>query len=67
MNGKPRLRAAVVGAGVSGIITAAHLDESGVDVTVFERLAEPGGIWYEFDDGPLKYLCENFSPDQASS
>ncbi|OCK87034.1 FAD dependent oxidoreductase [Cenococcum geophilum 1.58] len=37
------LRVGIIGAGVSGIVTAAHLIEVGVDVTVLERLSKPGG------------------------
>jgi cation diffusion facilitator CzcD-associated flavoprotein CzcO len=38
-------RIAVVGAGVSGIATAKHLEAAGLDVVVFERSSKPGGIW----------------------
>jgi cation diffusion facilitator CzcD-associated flavoprotein CzcO len=41
---RPR-RVAVVGAGVSGVITAAHLKAEGLDVAVFERAPVSGGIW----------------------
>jgi MFS transporter, ACS family, pantothenate transporter len=37
---------AVIGAGISGINTAAHLIAAGVKTTVFERSAEAGGVWY---------------------
>ncbi|KAL2838975.1 hypothetical protein BJY01DRAFT_237268 [Aspergillus pseudoustus] len=39
------LRIAVIGAGVSGIASAAHLLAEGLDVTVFERASVPGGVW----------------------
>lgn len=35
----------VIGAGLSGIVTAAHLLRAGIDVTVFERSDSPGGAW----------------------
>lgn len=38
-------RIAVIGAGVSGIVIAAHLLRAGFEVTVFERNKRPGGIW----------------------
>ncbi|CAG9947976.1 unnamed protein product [Clonostachys rosea f. rosea IK726] len=41
----PNIRVAVIGSGISGISTAAHLLRQGVKVTVFERSGEPGGIW----------------------
>jgi MFS transporter, ACS family, pantothenate transporter len=39
-------RVAVIGAGVSGVVTAAHLKKEGLDVTVFERSKAAGGVWY---------------------
>ncbi|OAL46803.1 dimethylaniline monooxygenase [Pyrenochaeta sp. DS3sAY3a] len=36
---------AVIGAGISGVVTAAHLIREGLDVTVFERSSTAGGIW----------------------
>lgn len=38
-------RVAVIGAGISGVVTAAHLLKAGLDVTVFERNQEAGGVW----------------------
>lgn len=35
----------VIGAGLSGIVTAAHLLRAGINVTVFERSNSPGGAW----------------------
>jgi len=40
-------RVGVVGAGVSGVATAAHLRAAGIDVVVFERASVSGGVWYE--------------------
>ncbi|KAM3447086.1 hypothetical protein MY3296_009081 [Beauveria thailandica] len=37
-------RVAVIGAGLSGVVSAAHLLRAGFDVTVFERNKESGGI-----------------------
>lgn len=39
-------RVAVIGAGISGVVTAAHLLNAGLEVTVFERNKETGGVWY---------------------
>lgn len=36
---------AVIGAGISGVVTAAHLKREGLDVSVFERSSAAGGIW----------------------
>ncbi len=37
---------AVIGAGISGVVSAAHLLRQGLDVTVFERSSVPGGVWH---------------------
>jgi monoamine oxidase len=37
---------AVIGAGISGVVAAAHLKKEGLEVTVFERSSAAGGIWY---------------------
>ncbi|KAI1809477.1 FAD/NAD(P)-binding domain-containing protein [Poronia punctata] len=37
---------AVIGAGISGVVSAAHLLKEGFDVTVFERRGTIGGVWY---------------------
>jgi cation diffusion facilitator CzcD-associated flavoprotein CzcO len=38
-------RVAVIGAGVSGVVTAKHMKASGLDVVVFERSKQAGGNW----------------------
>ncbi|KAK7981663.1 hypothetical protein PG988_003901 [Apiospora saccharicola] len=40
------LRVAVIGAGISGVASAAHLLRYGLDVTVFERSSIAGGVWH---------------------
>lgn len=43
---KPKVkRVAVIGAGISGVATAAHLKSAGIEVTVFERNRASGGSW----------------------
>jgi cation diffusion facilitator CzcD-associated flavoprotein CzcO len=42
-----RTRVAIVGAGISGVSTAAMLKHSGFDFTVFEQSAGPGGTWWD--------------------
>ncbi|KAG7290195.1 hypothetical protein NEMBOFW57_000193 [Staphylotrichum longicolle] len=37
---------AVIGAGISGVCTAAHLIRQGLRVTVFERSSIAGGVWH---------------------
>src|SRR5688500_17094424 len=38
-------RAGIIGAGLSGLVTAKTLLEEGFDVTVFEKDEEVGGVW----------------------
>ncbi|KAF7536997.1 hypothetical protein G7054_g4119 [Neopestalotiopsis clavispora] len=40
---------AVIGAGISGITSAAHLLRQGIKPTVFERSSQVGGVWH-YDD-----------------
>lgn len=44
-------RVAVVGAGISGVCSAAHLLRQGLEVTVFERSGIAGGVWH-YDPRP---------------
>lgn len=37
---------AVIGAGISGVVSAAHLIKEGFEVTIFERTGRIGGVWY---------------------
>ena len=39
------MKVAVVGAGISGVVTGAHLMRAGLDITVFERNDAAGGVW----------------------
>jgi NADPH-dependent 2,4-dienoyl-CoA reductase/sulfur reductase-like enzyme len=39
-------RVAVIGAGLSGIVSAKHLIYSGIEVVVYERSSKAGGNWY---------------------
>ncbi|CAG7938680.1 unnamed protein product [Penicillium nalgiovense] len=39
------VRVAVIGAGISGVVTAGHLLAAGIQVTVFERNNAAGGVW----------------------
>ncbi|OJD33481.1 dimethylaniline monooxygenase [Diplodia corticola] len=45
---------AIIGAGISGVVTAAHLKKAGVNVTVFERIGKPGGVWVYDERQPLE-------------
>lgn len=39
------MKVAVVGAGISGVVTGAHLMRAGLEITVFERNDAAGGVW----------------------
>lgn len=43
----PIKRVAVIGAGISGVVSAGHLLAAGFEVTVFERSQAAGGVWYD--------------------
>ncbi len=57
------MKAVIVGAGIGGLSTALYLSKKGVDVTVLEKLDQPGGRArgfnageFSFDMGPSWYL-----------
>ena len=47
---------AVIGAGVSGVVSALHLEEAGLKVTVYERSSSAGGNWF------VQYVIAPHSP-----
>ncbi|CAN9100634.1 unnamed protein product [Alternaria alternata] len=47
-------RVAVIGAGISGVVAAAHLKKEGIEVVVFERSSAAGGIWRYDKRKPLE-------------
>ncbi|KAK4177271.1 hypothetical protein QBC36DRAFT_310301 [Triangularia setosa] len=49
----PQQTVAVIGAGISGVCTAAHLLRQCLSVTVFERSNIAGGVWHFDDRVPL--------------
>ncbi|MCJ1288981.1 hypothetical protein MMC34_000512 [Xylographa carneopallida] len=56
---------AVVGAGVSGVLSAIHLTAAGLDVTVFERSATAGGVWVYDERQPLEPTYPSTKPSIA--
>ena len=44
--GSHQKRVAVIGAGFSGVTSAKHLREAGIEVVVFERSRQAGGNWF---------------------
>ncbi|PWY81657.1 pantothenate transporter [Aspergillus sclerotioniger CBS 115572] len=55
-------RVAVIGAGISGVVSAAHLMAHGIDVTVFERNHAAGGVWLHDERKPLEPNYPSINP-----
>ena len=36
---------AILGAGISGLVSAKHLKAAGLEVTIYERNSGVGGVW----------------------
>lgn len=58
-------RVAVVGAGISGVLAAGHLLATGLEVTVFERNAAPGGVWLYDERTPIEPSYPAMKPSKA--
>jgi len=66
--------AIVIGAGIGGITTAAHLAQHGVHVTVLEKNQRPGGRCdrfskdgYHFDTGPTLFVMPHIYEAEFAS
>lgn len=57
---------AVIGAGISGVATAAHLLRHGLRVTAFERSAVAGGVWHYDARAPADPPYPSESPPTAA-
>ncbi|KAJ5256798.1 hypothetical protein N7478_012902 [Penicillium angulare] len=53
---------AVVGAGISGVVSAAHLLASGKNVTIFERNQAAGGVWLYDKRVPIEARYPSLKP-----
>lgn len=51
----------VIGAGMSGLAAAHHLDQAGVPFVVFERNDDVGGVWFENDYPGCRLDTNNFA------
>ncbi|OJJ44153.1 hypothetical protein ASPZODRAFT_145266 [Penicilliopsis zonata CBS 506.65] len=56
---------AVIGAGISGVVSAAHLLAAGLEVTVFERNKAAGGVWLFDERKPIEPLYPSIKPSEA--
>ncbi|MSR13951.1 MAG: NAD(P)/FAD-dependent oxidoreductase [Gammaproteobacteria bacterium] len=66
---KRPLRAAIIGAGMSGILAGIKLREAGIAFTIYEKAARAGGTWRENRypgiacDVPSHHYCYSFAPN----
>ncbi|EAW12388.1 putative FAD dependent oxidoreductase [Aspergillus clavatus NRRL 1] len=65
MTRRPVQKVAVIGAGISGVVSAAHLLAAGIEVTVFERNDAAGGVWLHDERKPLDPVYPSTKPSQA--
>ncbi|KAI9254435.1 hypothetical protein BDA99DRAFT_157531 [Phascolomyces articulosus] len=66
---KPIKRVAVIGAGAAGLPTAKALKEQGMEVRIFERMEDVGGIWLyseEIDEKP-RIPCDTYRTREKPS
>ncbi|KAB8233988.1 putative FAD dependent oxidoreductase [Aspergillus alliaceus] len=58
-------KVAVIGAGISGVVSAGHLLAAGFDVTVFERNQAAGGVWLYDERRPLEPQYPAIRPSET--
>ncbi|KAF2431629.1 dimethylaniline monooxygenase [Tothia fuscella] len=58
---------AVIGAGISGVLTAAYLKNAGVHVTVFERAKVAGGVWVYDERVPIDPTYPAIKPSKGEA
>ncbi|KAF7157595.1 hypothetical protein CNMCM5623_001969 [Aspergillus felis] len=56
---------AVIGAGISGVVSAGHLLAAGIEVTVFERNHAAGGVWLYDERKPLEPVFPSVHPSRG--
>jgi len=62
---RPGVTVAVIGAGISGVCSAAHLLNSGASVTVFERSNIAGGVWHYQETSSLDPSYPSLVPSKG--
>ncbi|KAJ5097914.1 hypothetical protein N7532_004915 [Penicillium argentinense] len=65
MNERTIRRVAIIGAGISGVVSAGHLLAAGIDVTVFERSEAAGGVWLYDKRVPIEAQYPCVKPSDA--
>ncbi|KAE8155316.1 pantothenate transporter [Aspergillus avenaceus] len=58
-------KVAVIGAGISGVVSAGHLLAAGLDVTVFERNQAAGGVWLYDERTPVEPSYPAMRPSET--
>ncbi|KAJ5423191.1 Dimethylaniline monooxygenase N-oxide-forming [Penicillium cf. griseofulvum] len=58
-------RVAVIGAGISGVVTAGHLLAAEIQVTVFERNDAAGGVWLYDKRTPIEVHYPSSKPSAS--
>ncbi len=70
---KQRFPVLVIGAGMSGLLAAIHLEEAGIPYTVIEKNSGVGGTWFENTypgcrvDVANHFYCYSFEPNHSWS
>ncbi|CAF9921455.1 MAG: hypothetical protein ALECFALPRED_001807 [Alectoria fallacina] len=59
------MRVGIVGAGISGVVAGAHLKAAGIDITVFERSSQAGGVWLYDERLPPEPTYPSMKPSEA--
>ncbi|KAJ5982956.1 hypothetical protein N7481_005055 [Penicillium waksmanii] len=59
-------RVAVIGAGISGVVSAGHLLAAGLDVTVYERSEAAGGVWLYDKRVPIEAQYPSTKPSELA-
>jgi 4-hydroxyacetophenone monooxygenase len=63
------MKAIVIGAGMSGLLTGIRLEQAGIDFTILEKNADAGGTWFENTypgcrvDNPNHMYSYSFEPN----
>ncbi|KAL9064032.1 MAG: hypothetical protein Q9161_009137 [Pseudevernia consocians] len=59
------MKVGIVGAGISGVVAGAHLNAAGIDITIFERSSEAGGVWLYDERLPPEPTYPSTRPSKA--
>ncbi|WP_196354063.1 NAD(P)-binding protein [Comamonas testosteroni] len=60
-------KVAIVGAGNSGVVCAKVLGQQGLDVAVFEKGSQLGGLWSFGNDNGMSSICRSLNINTSTS